>query len=82
MQRTGPVEVESEAGVALQRAVRPRAWFRHRLDTSIASESGRWTMMLLKLSTPMGRKKDGSERIQREWSGARPPAARTQWTCG
>jgi hypothetical protein len=49
MQRTGPVEVESEAGVARQRAVRPRAWFRHRLDTSIASESGRWTMMWLAL---------------------------------
>src|ERR1700681_1739061 len=55
MQRTSPVEVESEAGVARQRAVRPRAWFRHRLDTSIASESGRWTMLQLKMSFSLSR---------------------------
>jgi hypothetical protein len=55
MQRTGPVEVESEAGVARQRAVRPRAWFRHRLDTSIVSESGWWTMLLLKMSFSLSR---------------------------
>src|SRR5271170_4379069 len=55
LQRSGPVEVESEAGVARQRAVRRRAWFRHRLDTSIASASGRWTMMLLKMSFSLSR---------------------------
>ena len=31
-------------------------------------------------STLTGRKKDRREEIQREWSGARPPAASTQWT--
>ena len=34
----------------------------------------------MRLSTLMGRKKERREEIQREWSGARPPAASTQWT--
>jgi hypothetical protein len=41
-------KVVSEAGVGRQRAVRQRAWFRRRLDSSRASESCRWTEMPLK----------------------------------
>ena len=44
MQRTGLVEVVSEAGVGRRRAVRRRAWFRRRRDSSRVSESGRWTV--------------------------------------
>ena len=46
MLRTGLVEVVNEAGVARQRAVRRRAWFRRRPDSSRVSESDRWTVML------------------------------------
>ena len=49
MLRTGLVEVESEAEVARQRAVRQHAWFRRRPDSSRVSESGRETMMLAKV---------------------------------
>lgn len=45
MLRTGRVEVESGAGVARQRAVRRRAWFRRRPDSSRASAAGPWKAM-------------------------------------
>jgi hypothetical protein len=44
MQRTGLVGVVSVAGVARGRAVRRRAWFRRRPDSSRVSESGWRTM--------------------------------------
>ena len=34
------------------------------------------------LRTSTGRKNRCCESIHREWSGARPPAGTTQWTCG
>ena len=45
MQRSGLVEVESEAGVAQRRAVRRRAWRCRRLGSSRVSGSDRWTVM-------------------------------------
>ena len=44
MQRTGLVAVVSVAGVARRRAVRRRAWFHRRRDSSRESESGWWTV--------------------------------------
>src|SRR5277367_483807 len=48
MQRTGLVGVVSVARVARGRAVRRRAWFLRRPDSSRVSESGRWTVKPLK----------------------------------
>ena len=45
----------SEAEVEPQRAVRQRAWFHRKPDSSRVSEFGRWTVMLVKLSFSLSR---------------------------
>ncbi len=78
MQRTGLVEVESEAGVGRRRAVRRRAWFRRRLGSSRVSETGRWTVMQLEAVISLSRRAVGS----RAAAGWRVAGWRGSRSCG
>src|ERR1039457_504429 len=63
------------------RNIVPRVWPARSFPRSVSQDP---TILGCRerLSTPLGRKKERRAEIHREWSGARPPAASTQWTCG